>query len=120
LTGALASRASAQEQAAPRWERVRGSAVELALSSAGTAYALDADGRAWRRAPGPASAWSPLPGIFARIDAGPEGEAWAVDRDGAVHRFTGSTWTLVPGRARDVAIGAEGTVYILDATDGAP
>jgi hypothetical protein len=98
-----------------RWLPVRGNTFELSVAPDGTAYALDAEGRVWRRAVGANSTWVGVPGNFTRIDAGPDGRAWAVGDGGGVFRYTGSWWEPLGGGARDVGVGADGSVFIADA-----
>jgi len=53
----------------------------------------------------------PTPG-FVRVAVDPNGAPWAVTNAGAIYRWVGS-WQLLPGSAQDIAIGANGSVYVI-------
>jgi len=64
------------------------------------------------------NAWQDMKSGGVRIDVDPQGNAWIVNDKGDVFRYTGSAWAAVPGiKARDVGIGADGSVFAT-ATDG--
>ena len=65
------------------------------------------------------NAWQDMKGGGVRIDVDPQGNAWIVNDKSDVFRYTGNGWVPVPGiKARDVGIGADGSVFAT-ATDGA-
>jgi hypothetical protein len=60
-----------------------------------------------------------------RIDVAPDGSAWIVDSAGNIFHSTQNTsnwnpntnaWSQVPGSASDVAVGADGSVYVVGKT----
>ena len=55
-----------------------------------------------------------------RIDVDGAGNAWIVNSTGAICRWTGSSWQKLPGQARDIGVGANGTAWIIgwDAVKG--
>jgi hypothetical protein len=56
--------------------------------------------------------WDVTPGAGVAIDSGPGGP-WLVNDGGYIFRWNGSDWTNVPGGARDIGVGADGSVWIL-------
>ncbi|MFH5822816.1 tectonin domain-containing protein [Georgenia sp. AZ-5] len=72
----------------------------------------------WEEAPGGAVALD----VYSRGDPDVrlQPEPWIVDADGYIARWTGSEWSRQPGTARDVGVGANGTVWIIgtDAVSG--
>lgn len=100
------------------WTFLRGPAADLSVGLDGTAFAVDLDGRVWRRAPGPDTPWSRLPGAFIRIDAASERLAVAVAADGGTYRWDGTAWRPLPAPpAQDAAIAPAGQVAVA-ARDG--
>ncbi|MDP1613754.1 MAG: hypothetical protein Q8M11_22055 [Sulfuritalea sp.] len=59
--------------------------------------------------------WDAMSGGGVRIDVDPEGNAWLVNDAGAIFRWTGSNWVGIPGKARDIGVGPEGSVFIVGA-----
>jgi hypothetical protein len=109
--GSAPTLANAQRLA---WFALRGSAVELSVGEDGSAYAVDASGVAWlRRADRPKPQWTRLPGSFSRIAAVRADLAWGLARDGGLRRYNGRWWETLDAQARDVAVGAGGTVYLV-------
>ncbi|WP_138466155.1 tectonin domain-containing protein [Poseidonocella sp. HB161398] len=47
------------------------------------------------------------------IAVGPDGLPWTVDDAGNIARLTPEGWRAVPGQARDIGIGADGSVWII-------
>jgi hypothetical protein len=48
-----------------------------------------------------------------RIAVDPAGIPWTVDNTGVIRRRVGTTWTVMPGLAKDIGIGADGSVWIV-------
>lgn len=64
--------------------------------------------------------WQGIDGGAVRIDVDPRGNPWVVNSEGAILRREGNRWIRLPGAARDIGIGADGTVWIVgtNATGG--
>jgi hypothetical protein len=65
--------------------------------------------------------WIKMPGAGGmRIAVDPKGNAWIVDDKGGIRRHDGKGWKRLPGKATDIAVGADGTVWIVgaDAVEG--
>ena len=63
--------------------------------------------------------WVNVPGAGVRIAVGPTGP-WVVNEYGNIFQFNGTSWDLKPGCAKDIGIGANGTVWVTGCgnTDG--
>lgn len=59
--------------------------------------------------------WRPFEGTAKRIALNSAGHPWAVTSDGRIRAFNGKTWTNLPGRALDIAMGGTDEVMIADA-----
>lgn len=99
------------------WQRVNGSARQLAISPHGAVLALGREGEVWQWKS--RNNWGRLPGSFGRIALDKDNTPWAIAADGRIMRFQGSYWTEVPGSARDLAAGSNGGLWIVQA-DGTP
>lgn len=99
------------------WQPVVGSARQLAISAKGAVLALGDTGVVWQWKS--RNNWGRLPGSLSRIALDSENTPWGIDSSGKILRFQGTFWTEQPGRARDIAAGADGSLWILP-TEGAP
>jgi hypothetical protein len=62
------------------------------------------------------NAWDDMGASAARIAADQNGKAWTVDDQGRIARWTGELWLAMPGLAKDVAVGKDGSVWIVAAS----
>jgi len=99
------------------WKRVRGNAKELAISGGGAILALGTNGKIWQWKG--KDNWGRLPGTLTRIALEPSGLPWGVDAESRVLQYLGGYWKPFGGTARDIAIGAEGSMWIVQ-MDGVP
>lgn len=100
------------------WQRVNGSARQLAISPGGAILALGREGEAWQWKG--RNNWGRLPGSFVRIALDKDNTPWGIATDGRIMRYQGSYWSALPGgAARDIVGGADGSVWIVQA-DGQP
>jgi len=60
-----------------------------------------------------AEAGAPL--HLVRVDVDERGLPWVLGADGAPQRFDGRVWVKLPGVARDLSVGPDGTAYIVSA-----
>ena len=58
-------------------------------------------------------AWEAVPGAAIRIAVDPSGNAWVVNREGSIYRWSNGNWIPLPGAATDIGIGSEGSVWIV-------
>lgn len=110
--------ATAAAPAAPKpatgWKRVAGSATDIgagadgSIWAIGTANLLSGHG-IWRRQ---GNSWTEIKsGGAVRIDVDHEGNAWVISKNNDIWKWNGSKWVQIPGKARDIGIGADGSVW---------
>ncbi|MEQ8285935.1 hypothetical protein [Thalassospira sp.] len=96
------------------WESKDTEVVDVAADALGNVYIAKVNGEIKKWNP-LRSEWRTLEGQAYRIALDMAGNPWAVTRDGSIRTFNGKDWTTVPGRAIDIAVGANDTVVIADA-----
>ena len=57
-------------------------------------------------------------GAASRIAVDPSGNPWVVNGINQIFRRSNGSWLRIPGRARDIGIGADGSVWIIGAQAG--
>lgn len=106
-----------------RWERMRNTdASAVAAGADGTVCMLGtenlANGSKVYKYNGDGS-WKVLSGAEGvKIDVDPTGNPWIVNKNGTIYKWTGSSWQSVAGQAKDISIGGNGVVYIIDKNSG--
>ena len=123
---ALLGGANAQTQNAttafvenPQLTRVRGSAIDVAITVDGWVYSIDPEGSAWVQKPTSGGTWTKLPGVFRAVRAGLDGSVRAIGTDNQLYVLNGSWWRSTGAVAvRDVAVTPDGNTYVLS-LDGA-
>ena len=63
------------------------------------------------------TSWTKIAGKLRRIDVGPDGNAWGVNRGGSIYRWDGAKWHNIPGAATDISCGSDGTVWVVNSAD---
>jgi hypothetical protein len=58
--------------------------------------------------------WNPVSAAGTKIGVDNFGNAWFVNQANFIFRHDGRTVTKLPGQAKDIAVGADGTVWIVD------
>jgi hypothetical protein len=48
-----------------------------------------------------------------RIDVDPSGKPWVVNDRDDIYRWDGARWIRLPGKAKDIGVGADGSVWII-------
>jgi streptogramin lyase len=99
------------------WQRVAGTAQDVGIGAKGHVFVVDAVGNLLRWSTRQRR-FSPFGGVLAKVAVDEAGNPWGVDAAGAVHRFDGSRWRTLSRKARDIAIGADGSVFVTDRDDG--
>jgi len=121
------------------WERIPGNATDIGVGAKGAVWIIGGDqsisrgvvistpaskpanptrgrfGAAATQAPTPTQQyrWEKVSGTAVRIAVDTEGDPWVVNSAGQIHHYKGNTWTQFPGTARDIAVGADGVVYLV-------
>ena len=71
----------------------------------------------------PVQKWEPLSNswqnikddfVAIRVALGPNGQPWVIDKEFRIFRFVANAWQSLPGFARDIAVGGNGTAVIAD------
>jgi len=57
--------------------------------------------------------WKKIPGSGIAIDVDQQGNAIGATKTGTIYKYSGSRWERLPGRAKDVCIGSEGTIWVI-------
>jgi len=116
-------------------ERIAGEAMDIAAGANGAVWIVGLDqsisrgvaasapapktpvANRGRPTPAPAPAqqyrWEKISGAAIRIAIDPAGNPWAVTSAGQVYHYSGNNWTIFPVSARDIAVGADGVVYVV-------
>jgi hypothetical protein len=99
------------------WNILPGSATDIG-ASAGATYVIGttAEGSGFGIHKWNGTDWTKISGSAVRIDVENNGNPWVVNSLGEIFKRDGSSWKLLPGKARDIGIGAEGSVYIIGRT----
>jgi Tectonin domain len=110
----LSAAASAQE-----WQQLDGAARDVAVGANGDVWVVgtnEAPGGygVWRR---DGSAWTPTMGAGVRVAVGPTGEGWVINDTQEIFRIGADGAAVrVSGKAHDIGVGADGTVWVIGAT----
>jgi len=64
--------------------------------------------------------WNPVSASGTKIGVDNFGNAWVVNQANGIFRHDGKTAIKLPGQAKDIAVGADGTVWIVDLKTGNP
>ena len=97
------------------WQLLDGKAKDVGVGADGSVWLIGANQVAgghdvWKRA---GNGWTNVAGGGERIAVDPAGNAWIVNNTGNIFRFDGSRFVQVNGGARDIGIGANGTVWVI-------
>jgi len=107
-----------------KWERFLGHARQVTSTPDGTIWSVSTQpatrGYALTRWSEPEKAWQPLGENIAavQISAAPDGSLWTSTEAYAIWRYGDGKWANVLGLAREVSVGADGTVWILTMDPG--
>lgn len=96
------------------WEKKGTKVADVAGDAVGNVFIAGTDGRIQKWEPLSGS-WRTMTGQAARIALDDVGAPWAVAPDARIYRFSDGKWQAMPGRARDIAVGSDGTAIIADA-----
>jgi exosome complex RNA-binding protein Rrp4 len=101
-----------------KWVRIHGRASDIGIGANGAVWMLgnslrnkynDKSVYVWN-----GSNWGLIGGLFGvKIDVDPYGTTWVVSSDRSIARRPYNYWKKIPGKANDIGIGANGTVWIL-------
>ncbi len=103
-----------------QWKRIDGTAKDIGIGANGTVWKIGTNpkgnyGYGVYKFVLPNS-WQAISGGAERIDVDPQGNPWVVNRQGAIWRNINGQWGGVSGRAKDIGIGGNGTVWKIGTT----
>ena len=114
------SQANIHRHDGKKWIRMDGKAHDIGIGASGQRWIIGTNRVAggfgiyrWR------NRWEQVSGGAVRIDVGPKGIPWTVNDRGDISRFLGGRLRKMPGKARDVSVGANGQAMIIG-VDGRP
>lgn len=96
------------------WEGKDTDVADVAADATGNVFIAKIDGsiRKWNPL---RSEWLSIKGNARRIALDGKGLPWVVTTTGIIQAFDGKEWTVLPGRATDIAFGGDNAVVIADA-----
>ena len=87
-----------------------GTLRQVSVASDGTAWALDTNGKVYRRESN--GRWSRIPGSLSQISVGDSGHVWGVNSKDNIFRYRGDgKWDQITGKLKQVSVGSDGTVW---------
>ncbi|WDP90395.1 MAG: hypothetical protein HUN04_12095 [Desulfobacter sp.] len=98
------------------WEQMPGLAKDIGAGPDGSVWVIGVDpmpggfgiykwdGRTWTKNP---------EGGATRIDVDHRGMPWVVNNAGSIYRWNGRAWDELPGKASDIGIGPDGSVWVI-------
>ncbi len=104
-------------QPTPNWQQLSGGARDISIGADGSVFIIGTDynynnggARIFKWAN---NDWTPIGGYAIAIAVAPNGVPWVVNSFGSIFRRDGNVWTQVPGGAKDIGIGADGSIFII-------
>lgn len=98
------------------WEPKGDKVADVAGDAVGNIYIARLSGVVEKWEP-LSQSWKPVPGQLARrIALDIRGKPWIVTPTGQIMRWEDGVWIALPGVARDIALGADGSAVIVDAS----
>ena len=96
------------------WQRVIGEAGDVGVGADGSVWVVGAEDRhgfrsVFRRGQ---YGWQDFGGDGARLDVGPDGAPWVITNEEEVWTLQHGRWERVHGRATDIGVGADGSVWV--------
>ncbi len=107
----------------PTFEKINGRATDIGCGADGSVWIVGSAEKYGIFKFNPSTAgWDQILGKGKRIDVDANGNPWIADQDMAIWRFRtdeglGGKLVEVPGRASDIGIGADGSVWIVGSPD---
>jgi hypothetical protein len=111
----LATAMCAQNQLPGHWEQKPGAAKDIAIGGDGSVWVIGTNveygGFGIHKWNG--TGWSAIDGGAMRIAVDRNGNPWVVNSLGNIFRREGGTWIQTLGAAKDIAIGFDGSVWVI-------
>lgn len=91
------------------WLRLPGDARDIGVGADGSVWVVSGGGvYQWN-----GIGWDRTSGSAVRVDVTPNGIPWVIDHTNDIYELIAGRWIRRPGLARDVGIGADGSVWII-------
>lgn len=98
----------------PTWQRLNGSAYDIGVGANGDVWVIgtnyEAGGFGIYNISG--GRGFSVDGGAMRVDVDPEGNPWIINDDRKIYRWIDGDWQRLPGKALDIGIGADGSVWV--------
>lgn len=97
------------------WVSVPGQALDIGIGADGSVYHVGLSNTLYKWN---GSGWSDSFGSgAAQVAVDPQGNPWTVDKNGVIANYIGGVKTIIPGAAKDIAISANGLVFVVGTDD---
>lgn len=94
-----------------QWTQLPGAALDIGVGADGTVCIVGTDNAVYYYLPA-TNGWNNIGGKAIRVAVDPQGLAWTVDDKNVISRWTGYSWETISGKATDIGIGADYTVWV--------
>ncbi|CCQ74933.1 exported protein of unknown function [Magnetospira sp. QH-2] len=108
----MAAKSAASFNANGKWHKMPGAAIDVGAGPAGRVVVIGKKGGVFRWN-AKKNNWDKLPGTLARVDVTPQGNPVGVNAKGEIWALNGEKWTKLPGAAKDIGVGADGTTWVI-------
>jgi hypothetical protein len=115
LKSLAASRAANSAYSFEGWQKLPGGARDIGVGANGSVWVIGTNSTHggfgiyhWN-----GSNWDAVAGGGVRIAVGPHGNPWVVNANQNIYEYTEGDFQLRPGSARDIGIGADGSVWVI-------
>ena len=100
------------------WQQLPGRAIDIGAGADGSIWIIGQNGSvySWNDE---GYAWAEVGGTAAKISVLPDGTPVVVNAKEEIFRLRGQNWQQLPGRAKDIAAGADSSIWIIGA-NGSP
>jgi hypothetical protein len=110
----ITSTGAIQRYNGSQWVAMPGTAQDIDIGANGSVHIIGTETPQGRIYNWTGSSWSMYPcGAALKVAVDPSGIPWVVTSSGSIHRWDGGQWIQMPGTARDIDIGANGSVHII-------
>ena len=98
-----------------QWQRLPGTGIDIAVGADGTAFMVgnEAVGSNWKIYKFNGTDWQEYDGSAYRIAVDRNGSPWVANEAGDIYRRGDNRWVKVPGFARDIGAGADGSIWAI-------
>ncbi len=101
------------------WDRIPGRANDIGIGADGSVWVLGTTERrggyeVFRYS---GIGWQKVQGTGVRIDVDPYGTPWVINHDDQIFRLEQGYWNRLPGLAKDIGIGADGSVWVIGSNE---